>query len=446
MLPEMTAPSARSIAPAILLVILLALSAAFLYADQIQLGYSADGAYAFSRVLEANTCYVPIWSRAHADCLLQVPLVLAARAGVTDFASLSHFYHLGLFLPFLLSLALCWLARRPGGNDVLMLFPFISYILVSLPAASHLSGQGQILAVLVWPVLFFLLKPRWSSLDVVLLLLLLLLLCRVYEAYLPSGLLFLVLLVQRVRQASAEERPALILALILVALGIGIAGYSAVFPDSVRNRHDFAVGMVRDVPRHPLLLASIAAVLALAAAVSVPRRFLAGMLPLLAGLGAIGLSASGRIATAGISFNSRSLTGTLLPLLLLIAVLVQRRQVRLDDRDWLLAGGTLVALITAYILSWSAWGDFRKDFVTVLDSRSGYVPVSETILSRNSQRWQWTSSILSILWSPSCVRTILVSQVPGWNPFDPRDSLPLQNRVRYQEAFVAASRHASHCP
>ena len=442
----MSAPSDRSsLAQPVLLAILLALCCAFLYAAKIQLGYSADGAYAFSRVLEAKTCYLPIWSRAHADCILQLPLVLAVQGGITDFPSLSAFYHVGLFLPFLLSFALCWFACRPARNNVLLLFPLVSYILVSLAAASHLSGQGQVLAVFAWPVLFLLLRPDWTRLDAVLLLLLLLLLCRVYEAYLPSGLLYLALVVRRLRFAQAGERSALIIALVLVLVGLGIAGYMAVFPSSVRNRHDFIVGMVREVPRHPLLLISLAAVLALAAALYVPRRRVLLVLPLLFGLGSIGLSAAGRIATAGTSFNSRSLTGTLLPLLLLTAVVVQRRQVHLESRSWFLAGATLVALIAGYVVSWSAWRDFRKDFVTVLESRTGYVPVSETIVARNGQRWLWTTPLLSILWAPSCVRTILEGTWPGWRPFDPRDSLPLQNRVRYHEAFFAASPKALHC-
>jgi hypothetical protein len=231
----------------------------------------------------------------------------------------------------------------------------------------------------------------------------------------------------------------------LVMAGLGIAGYLTVFPASPEHRADFLSGLVRDVPRHPMLLISIAAVLALGAAFAAPHRPAVALLPLVLGFASIGLSAAGRIATAGVSFNARSLTGTLLPLLLVAAAFLHSRPIRLGRRGWILAGVTLVTLIGGYVTSWSAWRGFREDFMTVLDTHTGYVPVTETIVGANSQRWRWTTSLLSILWSPQCVRTILVSSSPGWYPFDPRQSLPLQHTVRYHESFLAASPNATHC-
>jgi hypothetical protein len=169
------------------------------------------------------------------------------------------------------------------------------------------------------------------------------------------------------------------------------------------------------------------------------------VVPLLLGFGSIALSNSGRIATAGISFNTRSLSGTLLPLLLLAAVIVHFRAIRMPNRSWGLAGVTLIALIAGYVASWSAWRDFRRDFVATLDAHTGYVPVDETMVGPNRQRWRWTTSLLSILWSRQCVRTILVSSAPGWYPFNPRDSLPLQNLVRYHDYFLPVSPNADRC-
>jgi len=441
----MSTTSVRSpLARLILLAVVLAIGGVFVYLARIQLGYSADGAYVFSTVIESKTFYAPSWSRTHADHLLQLPLVLAVQAGVTGLGALSNWYHFGLFLPFLLSFALCWYARRPVGNDVLMLFPLMSYVLVSLPNSSILSVTSQVVAVMVWPSLFILLRPRWSRLDGILLVLLLLLLSRSYEAYLSSALVLLALVVRRLRFRVAEERIPLILSLALILVSLAIAAYRTIVPAHPEHRQAFLSGM-RDLPHHPMLVVSLAAIAALGVALANPRRRVLALLPLLLGFGSIALPNFGRIATAPISFNARSLSGTLLPFLLLAAIVVHFRPIQPANRGWILAGATLVALLAGYVRSWSAWRDFRSDFVTTLDTHSGYVPVDETPVGQNSQRWRWTTSLLSVLWSPQCVRSILVSSSPGWYPFDPRASLPLQGMVRYHEQFVAASPNAGHC-
>ncbi len=437
-------PVHASMARPTLLAILFALGGAFVYLAVIQLGYSADGAYMFSRVIESKAFYNPSWSRTWADVLLQAPLLLAVQLGVTRISSLSGWYHFGLVFPFLLSFALCWFARRPVGNDVLLLFPLISYILVSLPGSSILAGESHVLAVMIWPALFLILRPRWSKLDAILLVVLLLLLCRLYEAYLPSAVVLVVLLARRFRLGVPEERKPLVLALGLAVLGLAMAAYGIINPALAFHRQAFLSGL-RDTHRHPMLVVSIAAILGLALALAVPRRRFLAVVPLLLGFGSIALPYLGRIATAGVSFNIRSLSGTLLPLLLLSAVLVHFRPVQLPNRSWALAGVTLIALIAGYVSSWSAWRDFRKDFVTTLDAHTGYVPVDETLVGPSSQRWRWTTSLLSVLWSRQCVRSILVSSAPGWYPFDPRDSLPLQNRVRYHDYFLPVSPNADHC-
>jgi len=76
-------------------VCLVALLAAAGFAASIELGFSADGAYVFARILEDRTFLNPVWSRLYADVALQWPLVLAVNAGVTSRPVLVGLFHLG---------------------------------------------------------------------------------------------------------------------------------------------------------------------------------------------------------------------------------------------------------------------------------------------------------------------------------------------------------------
>jgi hypothetical protein len=107
--------------------------------------------------------------------------MLAVKAGVASMPALGTAFHVGLYLPFLLSFVICWYASRPLDDDTLLLFPLASYLLVTLPAASILAGSSHIVAAVAWPILFLLLRPRLTPVDGLLLILLLVVASRSYE-------------------------------------------------------------------------------------------------------------------------------------------------------------------------------------------------------------------------------------------------------------------------
>jgi hypothetical protein len=435
-----------SVQAGVVVLVMLGITAAAGYAASIDLGLSADGAWAFARVLDDRTLVNVAWPRLYADWVMRGPLALAVNAGVTSLPVLKAVFHLGLYLPFLVSFALCWYATRPLDNDALLLFPLASYLLVSLPAASMLSSTSHVLAAIVWPILFLLLRPRLSWLDTFLLIPLLLLLSRTYEAALAAALVFLGLLGARLAVEPSARRPILVAITLVVLLVVALTAYWIMFPFNPTGRANFVEGMSRSIGRHPMLTVSVGALVLLVASLATARlRLLAVPAVLLAAAG-VALPALGRTATAGTSFDLRSLPLTLLPVLLLAAIWFHHRKPHLSTTDWMVTGTILLLLSAGYAASWTAWRDMRQEFVTTLAARSGYVPVDDTSLADSPQRWRWTTSLLSILWAPDCVRTILVSQPGlGWEPFDPRTRLPLQTFVAYDLPFAAASPHAKRC-
>jgi len=137
---------------------------------------------------------------------------------------------------------------------------------------------------------------------------------------------------------------------------------------------------------------------------------------------------------------------TLLPALLIAAIAVHVRRPRLSPREWILAGTTFGLLSIGYAASWSHWREFRRSFVSVLETHSGYVALDETPIARNPQRWTWTVPLLSVLWSGGCVRAVILNG-PGvaYEPFDPHGQLPLQRYVAYAPPFAAANPNGARC-
>jgi phosphoglycerol transferase MdoB-like AlkP superfamily enzyme len=223
-----------------------------------------------------------------------------------------------------------------------------------------------------------------------------------------------------------------------------VGAYWTAFPANSANRNSFLHSLVLPL-RHPLFLCSLAALSLLAWAVA-RRATLAFVASFAIAALAIVLPLGGMTASASVSFACRTLTLTLLPALLLVAAFTYLRGFRLE-RGTLLVTMTVMSLLgIANAVSWRGWIEFREEFRGILRVPSGYVAVEDTALFRNSYRWNWTSPLLSILWSEGCVRTIVLSPTRvRWEPFDPRTSLPMQRYVRFAMPLASSTPAAPTC-
>lgn len=433
------------VAKYVLAMVIAMFSATAWYGASMDLGFASDGAWTFARLLD-QTFDDPVWSRRFGDYALLWPTLLAVEAGITDVPFLNAVFHFGLYLPFLVSILICWYASRGHGNDALLLFPLASYLLVVLPAASILTGTSHVAAVVVWPILFLLLRPRLTALDGLLLILLLGLAGRTYETAAASLGILSCLMAARVWAESPRSRPILLAAIVVAVAGIAVLAYWTAFPSSTLNRHRFVRGMFRSAREHTMLLFAAASLLLLAASLWVRRlRVLAFPAILIAAL-SITLPMWGRVTTAGDSFNMRSLTVTVLPILLVTAIAFHIHRPGISARQWMLAGVTFGLLTAGYAASWSEWRQYRRTFMALLDVPSGYVELEDTPLTRYRQGWPWTNPLMSILWSRDCVMTVVLNRPKvEFQPFDVYAHMPLQRHVAFAPVFAAASPDAARC-
>jgi hypothetical protein len=436
---------APPVAKYVLALIVATFTATAWYAASIDLGFSADGAPAFVQIVDQSDLG-HIWSRRYGNLALLWPALLAAKAAVTSVPVLNALFQFGLYLPFLLSFLMCWYASRSLNDDALLLFPLASYLLVSLPAASILVGSSHVVAVAVWPILFLLLRPRLTPMDGIQLIVLLALTSRSYETALASLGVFLCILAARLWVGSPRSRLILLVAMAVVLIGLVINVYWALIPARAPSRVRFVDEMVQPIRRHPMLIVAAGSMSLLAVALCVRRFRALAFLALLVAAGSIPLPLSGRVASAHTSFALRTLTLTLLPVLLIAAMAWHFKRPRLLSREWILAGTIFGLLSIGYAASWTEWRDFRRSFRSVLGTHSGYIAVDDTPIARNRQRWPWTAPLLSVLWSRGCVRAVILNS-PGqpFEPFDPYGQLPLQRYVAYAPPFAAATPNGARC-
>jgi len=404
---------------------------------------SADGAFYFARILENGSFLNYSWTRLHSDIATQLPLVLAIKFGVTSLGILKFLYALGLYFPYLASITLSAYALR-GMDPNGLVFPLAGYLLVSFPAAYIWAGESQVMAVATWPVLFLLLRPSLTRVDVALLISLLVFLSRTYETVVGATVVFMAIILMRLLRGPTEQRKWFLLALGAALFVFGVSVYSAIFPASYENRSAFIDGMARPLS-NPNLVCGLVALSSLAAAI-LSRRAWPLVVSVAVGVVSVVLPIRGLTASAQVSFDSRSLTLTLLPLLLLAATGFVLSRLKIDRIQLATMIAVFLLLILGNALSWSDWLRYRVAFERVLRQNAGYVPIEQTPLRKNRYHWGWTSPILSVLWSGGCVRTVILnpSNTP-WEPFDPKRSLPMQSYFLFSEPFRAAASQARAC-
>lgn len=411
------------------------------HAAAIEKFLSADGALYFQRVLEEGRFTDFAWARNHAVSVVQWPVAVAVRAGVTDWATLETLFAIGLLLPYVLGFVLCVAARR-GLSTWPLLFPIASLLVITIPADYLLVGEHHVLVALAWPILFLALRPaaltRW---EIGVAGALILVIARAYEsAVFVSPVLAAAFLV---RGRRGYDRPASIALLAgLCLIGAVIAAFSIAFPRDPGNRSAFLQALVAPARRSQVLLGA-AFLIPFALALWRPRdhlRWLAVAVAAVMALCVLGPSGvvpawtrMWTVAWAGDSFASRTLSMTLLPLLLVVATALVRREGTVTVTQAHVAAFALFAVAVAAVSVQEnrQWIEFRSAFKTVLATRTGFVPIESTPLVSHPAGWPWNNAILSYLWSDGAVRAIVLNPADvGWEPFDPRTTAILQ---RYRQ-------------
>lgn len=428
----------RATSPLLFVFLFACLSVALLNSFWIDKHLSADGVHYFRAVLDSGDFLRVDPARWFAETLIQGPLVLAVRAGVTEVPTLSAVFAVGIYLPYALSFALCLFAVR-RENASLLALPILSMASANLPADYILAGEHHVMLLLASPILLLVLRRTApTAWDGFLLLLALLVFTRSYQTAVVPALLFAVLLAARLasdrRNRSASVVRGLALALSIATIVVGVP--SIANPHDPTNR-DFFRHSLKAIVTFPEALVPAAFSMLYLLGLGSRRRVVLAFPAVALVLYVPFVLGTDHGLSALASFSTRTLSVTLLPVLLLLAVVAHARGPSLGGP----AQALLVAMVLA-IVSWNIrhsadWSRYRDDMTKVLGNERGFVPLERTDLDHNPCRWGWTSPGLSVVWSWPVVRAIVVNRVnEPWEPFDPRRTLILKRYVLYDPVFA----------
>ncbi|MFT6861960.1 MAG: hypothetical protein ACJAVK_000513 [Akkermansiaceae bacterium] len=378
--------------------------------------FSSDGSFYFAIILDNGTFTNIAPSRAHAEFLTQWPLVWAVRSGVTDLATLGRIYGLGIWFPWVLSFGISLYATRE--RPALIFFFLISVVSLNLAAWCLIYGEHLVLLSLAWPIFFFgIIRRRLTFTEQVITAVLLIAHLKLYETALVSGSIFTVIFAFRawVEKNPRERWGSGILAALALA-SVVIAVIWILFPRDSENRGHFLGAILASILHpYPWMGVSFVVLNFLGVVFSSRKFLLAGWVTPLV-IGVMSISAPGIMG--GISFSTRTLTLTALPLLLFASVLSSLSNFKLT-KHWALSISALVIGISLlHVRHLQTWIEFKSEFTGILKEEKGFVDPAD---HGDIAHWGWTNPLLSYVWSEGEVKAVILNRnhKDGYEPFDP---------------------------
>jgi hypothetical protein len=403
---------------------------------------SQDGVNYFFRILENQDYAYVAWSRRFTEYLTEWPLVLAVRSGVTDIELLIDIFSYGIYFPYLASFLLCLYVVRDEDKSLLW-FPIAGYFGFNVLSDYDLIADHHAMAVMTWPILLMLLKTRpliWT--EGVVLTILLVLYTRMYEtAVLTAGLLVVVSVIRIFRYRKQRELVLMVTSILLLMVVMLIAVIYIVDPRSPANRGSFLDSIwVNKRNWEALATCSFIGIFSIGWIISDKWKKIKNLVFSFAIVPIIYYVflrfTTDYAMTAYISFSSRTLSGIVLPGLILLAAIVVYGK-RTLNRVGICASLIAFLVMTGFNLAdLRYWTGVKQEFLAVLNSDARYISIDDTILRNNHYRWSWNNPLLSLAWSSPCVRTIVMN-TPGdpEGPINPRERLVLKRYLKYDEYF-----------
>ena len=419
-------------------------------------GLVADGVGYFLSLLMRSwpTTFDP--SRVFAHALVQWPLVLALRVGITNTDTLLYVHSFGLYYLGPLQLLFCyWIVPRENRTD--LLWPLISLFAGSMNAWFVASTESHVMTFIFWPLVLFILHGRVD--DTIGLVVFLGLVCvsfRSYETMALQGLVLAGFALWRSRCASDRgERNLWRVVAGSFLLGAGAAIYSILNPQDTINRD----GLIRDIFRfagtqvndlnYPAILSFAA--LALIALVFLGRTLGAktfrGLLVLFA-MAAVFVAFAPVLMPVSLrpiqQFQARAWIG-FLPAALAIAMIgVRTRNARISpvvfERALIVISVLAFSQTTWQILATAQWRGYIQVVRFELSKHKGFIPYDRSPLSQQPDGiqvirnlgWGWTHPSMSIALAPrGQVSTIFGARPGRWQPFDPQNPEELPKLSKY---------------
>lgn len=431
---ELTADTLRRLAVILFVLISTVLWIGF----SVDTYFATDGSYYFKILCDKMWFTEIAPARAHAEFLSQWPMVLAVNAGVTNLQTLEIIFGFGLWFPWLMGFLISLYTTRE--KPFLIYFYLLSLASLNLAAWALFIGEHLVLLSVVWPLFFLaIIKRPLNHLEKFLTLFLLVAHLKLYESAIITGSLLAILFF--LRAWIFEEKSERIGSIVFLVISLGavaIALQWTFFPRDADNRTSF-LGALTHALGHPYPWIGLSFVFFSALAQFSRKPLFFKLALLIPGLIGICSLFSGGIP-GGISFSTRTLTLSILPLFLCAAGAYTLSFVR--------AGKTLVYTTSAMVITLSllhlrhlqTWISFRSLFKSVLAEESGYVkpePYGEPL-----KHWGWSNPLLSYLWSEGAVKTIILNpgdegpEDEGWKPFNPYTETILARYLEEEQTIL----------
>jgi hypothetical protein len=426
--------SGRFIFPLLFLFISLSLINSF-YADK---HLSADGVHYFCSILDSKDFTYIAWSRQFANYLTEWPLVLAVRLGINDISILIRWFAFGIYLPYLISFLICIYALR-DENKALLLYFLASLVAINLSVDYVLAGEHHVMVNISWPIIFILLRRNILTLmDGFLLWVLLIIFSRLYESALIPALIYSVICFVRLYYYKSKEQKVIIVStLSLCFIVSAISLYSIINPRDAANREYFIYGLIAPfINPEAMAAACFIVVYTIGLILKSHRIIISAVSPLI--IYALFKLFVDHGVSAVVSFASRTLSITLLPVLLIGAILVWYFKSELDRTGILTFVAFITVMVAGNLYNTNSWKDFRHEVKQLVKTHEGYIPIEETKLKDNPNRWSWNNTELGLVWSAPRVKAIILNQQNvRWEPFNPREKVILKNYLQYDDFFIS---------
>jgi hypothetical protein len=419
-------------------------------------GLVADGVDFFLGLLArpSPTTWDP--PRAFAHVLVQWPLVLALRAGVTDLSTLLHVHSFGLYYLGPLQLILCYLiVPREKRTD--LIWPVISLFAGSMNVWFVAVSESHVMTFIFWPLVMFMFHGRLDQkVRLIVFLSLVLASLRSYETMALQGVVLSGFALWRCRHGTrAGERILWGVIAGLFFLGVGIALHSILNPRDVINRD----GLLRDMFRftgtqlndlnYPAILSIVALGLlgVLFFDSTVSRRTFRSLISIFA-------TAAVFVALAPVlipdslrpiqQFQARAWIGFLPAALALAMIGLRWQNAQLSavvfERALIVVGILAFSQITWQILATAQWRGYIEVFRAELSQNKGFIPYELSPLLRQQDGIQvirnlgsgWTYPSMSITLAPEGRVSAIFGARPGrYQMFDPQNPRELPKLARY---------------
>ena len=417
-----------------------------------QAALSHDASAFFVMMLEQRDFAIWPANRMFAVGLMEAPVVLALRLGVTDVETLQLCFGIGVLMAWPLALLVCW-RLAPGA----FWLPVAALGLAHLNSAIPGFSPALVAHALVWPVLVALVFVRpLNRLAGAALASCSLLLLYSYESQLLLGPPLAALAFWRLRQREPAWARAVLVASGLLLLGsaaMAIEGLTQT--DNSVNRDRYLAGALRLLTQPPwtvgftalLAAATVAALFRPGLALSMRRWPLRGLATLCLLIWGFWPLLAPELLRPYDQYHARVLNLAVPLALLPVALLAASQPAWFARRLRILRGGVLALLLAqslwhiATTVQWQGYVAVLRGTLATLDGplRIDDTPLGGAMLGRQSLRFHmpWSLPRLTLLLAPEGrVRGLLYSRADYFHPYDPPLAATLPDLSRYGFDFT----------